>query len=93
MQQPTSAPLGLRDLERGAALAKTQGSLQASQILIASLAFDRNPPQVDSARIRQPMVSVKAWNAFCTIQNIHENDAAAEHNNTIQSIMDSRNQM
>jgi hypothetical protein len=60
MQQPTSAPLGLQDLEHGAALAKTQGSLQASQILIASPAFGRNPPQVDSARIRQPMLSVKA---------------------------------
>jgi hypothetical protein len=64
MQQPTSAPLGLRDLERGAALAKTQGSLQAGQILIASLAFRRNPPQVDSARIRESMISVKVVIAF-----------------------------
>lgn len=46
--QPTSTPLGPRGLEPGAALAKIQGSHQASQIPRASPALGRNLPQVDS---------------------------------------------
>ena len=53
MQLPTSTPLGLQDSEHGEALAKIQGSLQASQIPRASPAPGRNPPQVDSTKFRK----------------------------------------
>ena len=53
MQLPTSTPLGLQDSEHGEALAKIQGSLQASQIPRASPSPGRNPPQVDSTKFRK----------------------------------------
>jgi hypothetical protein len=48
-QQPALTPLGPQDLEHGAALARIQGSLQASQIPRASPGPGKNLPQVETA--------------------------------------------
>ena len=76
MQQPTSTPLGLQDSEHGAALAKIQGSLQASQIPRASPAPCRNPPQVDSESSEEKKTNVKNKRPeFSKFQHVCESSA------------------
>jgi len=75
-QQPTSTPLGLQDSEHGEALAKIQGSLQASQIPRASPAPCRNPPQVDSESSEEKKTNVKNKRPeFSKFQHVCESSA------------------
>ena len=87
MLQPTSAPLGPRGLEPGAALAKIQGSHQASQIPRASPAPGRNLPQVDSAKVRKPNVKYQIPSSV-QFQHAYQNSAVMNQIYTIQSILE-----
>jgi len=91
MLQPASTPLGPRGLEPGAALAKIQGSHQASQIPRASPAPGRNLPQVDSAKVRKPNVKYQILSSV-HFQHAYQDCAVMNQIYTMVSLRN-RNQM